>query len=95
MFTLYPLGRLLVFSLHDWDGISKNPQWIWFDNYSAVFANKFFWLALRHNLWWVVLASIPIVLGTGIGRGFALRETAWKKRIQDSGISSLYIGGSC
>ena len=66
MFTLFPLGRLLVFSLHDWDGISKNPQWIWFDNYSAVFANKFFWLALRHNLWWVVLASIPIILGLAL-----------------------------
>ena len=66
MFTLFPLGRLLVFSLQDWDGISKNPQWIWFDNYSAVFANKFFWLALRHNLWWVVLASIPIVLGLAL-----------------------------
>ncbi len=66
MFTLFPLVRLFNYSFQDWDGISKNPKWVWLDNYEAVFHDKYFWLALRHNLWWVVLASIPIILGLAL-----------------------------
>jgi raffinose/stachyose/melibiose transport system permease protein len=66
VFTLFPLGRLFIFSLQDWDGISKNPQWTGLDNYVTVFQDKYFWMSLGHNLWWVVLASIPIVLGLAL-----------------------------
>ena len=30
--------------------ISKNPQWIWFENYTAVFTNPVFLSALSHSL---------------------------------------------
>lgn len=65
-FTLFPLVRLFILSFQDWDGISRYPKWIWFGNYEWVFQSQDFWLALRHNLWWVLLASIPVVLGLAL-----------------------------
>jgi len=65
-FTLFPLVRLFILSFQDWDGISRYPKWIWLENYKSVFQSQDFWLALRHNLWWVLLALIPVVLGLAL-----------------------------
>ncbi len=65
-FTLFPLVRLFILSFQNWDGISKYPKWVWFDNYKLVFQGQDFWLALRHNLWWVLLALIPVILGLAL-----------------------------
>jgi len=55
--------RLFILSFLDWDGISKHPKWIWLENYKSVFQSQDFWLALGHNLLWVLSGSIPIILG--------------------------------
>jgi len=39
MFTLFPLVRLFNYSFQDWDGISKNPKWVWLDAVILHFAN--------------------------------------------------------
>ena len=66
IFVLFPFVRLIKFSLYDWNGISKHPIWVGFNNYIDVLLRHDFWTALSHNLWWVLLASIPIILGLAL-----------------------------
>ncbi len=65
-FVIFPIIRLIYLSFQEWDGIDKNPKWIGLDNYKAIFVSDEFWEALGHNLWWVLLASIPIILGIAL-----------------------------
>jgi multiple sugar transport system permease protein len=49
--------------------ISKNPQWIWFDNYLAVFRNDVFVSALTHSL---IFTFFSILFQFVIGLGLSL-----------------------
>lgn len=65
VFQLVPLVRLFVLGFENWNGMTP-PKWVWFENYITLFASSDFWSALSHNAWWVVLATIPIVLGLAL-----------------------------
>jgi len=65
IFQLIPLIRLFIFSFEDWNGLIA-PKWIWFKNYITLFASNKFWSAVSHNAWWVVLATLPIIIGLAL-----------------------------
>ena len=48
-FVLVPAFDLIRMSFTDWDGYSKGSNFIWFDNYIAMFKNSDLWLSLRNN----------------------------------------------
>ena len=66
LFLLFPLVRLFYFSALDWRGIRRTSKWEGLGNYKAVFQSEDFWMSLSHNIWWVLLASIPIILGLAL-----------------------------
>jgi multiple sugar transport system permease protein len=49
--------------------VSKNPQFIWFENYSQVLNNPTFWAALSHSL---IFTIFSILFQFTIGLGLAL-----------------------
>ncbi len=63
LLVLWPLARLVLLSLQDWNGLTPERRWVGFDNYIVLFADSSFWLAVGHNLQWLGMAAIPILLG--------------------------------
>jgi multiple sugar transport system permease protein/raffinose/stachyose/melibiose transport system permease protein len=64
VFVLYPFITSFYFSFTNWDGASKTKTFIGLANYGKLFQDPIFWLALKHNLiWMVTMAIIPIGLG--------------------------------
>lgn len=63
MFVVVPLGRLLVTSFTDWNGISPGFSWVGLNNYAALFGDADVWQALLHNVEWLALAGFPIAIG--------------------------------
>jgi len=62
LFVLWPILNTARYSLFDWTGFSE-PVYIGFDNYRALWSDDDFWLALRHNAFFVIFFSIlPIIL---------------------------------
>ncbi len=63
-FVLVPAFDLIRMSFTDWDGYSKGSNFIWFDNYMAMFKNSDLWLSLRNNgIYFVAhLLFIPVEL---------------------------------
>jgi raffinose/stachyose/melibiose transport system permease protein len=84
LFMVVPLIRLVATSLTDWNGISDAPAWVGGENYVSLLQDGDAWDALVHNLVWLVLAAIPIVLGlilavllVGVRRGRGLYTTTF------------------
>lgn len=64
VFFLRPLLQLIWLSFHKWSGIGPKT-FVGLDNYVALLTDDpFFWESLRHNLYWVLAATmIPLVMG--------------------------------
>ncbi len=69
MYTIWviiPIIRTFIVSFTDWDGISKELNFIFLDNFKRLFSDYYFGLSLLNNIKWMVgfvLLSIPIGLG--------------------------------
>lgn len=49
LFLIYPTGRMLFYSLTDWDGVLPQYNFIGFRNFVNVFTEPNFWLSLKNN----------------------------------------------
>jgi ABC-type sugar transport system permease subunit len=64
VFTYYPVVSMVRFSLWDWDGLSKNPEYVGLENYREVFT--------RPDLFGVFSVSIFYFVGAFLQMGLAL-----------------------
>lgn len=63
-FHLYPFLGTFYLSLTDWDGAQKVRPFVGLKNYIDLMHDKLVWVALSHNLIWVVIGTItPIAVG--------------------------------
>jgi cellobiose transport system permease protein len=58
VFGLYPLGRTLWVSLHDWSLLGTH-SWVGIDNYTALMSDERFWNSVRNTLGIFVLSTVP------------------------------------
>ena len=65
VFVVYPILAVIYYSFTDYD-IVRPPVWIGLDNYTKVFADPTFWLALTHSLIYLVVTPILIALSIGL-----------------------------
>jgi raffinose/stachyose/melibiose transport system permease protein len=63
LLVLWPLARLLLLSLQEWNGLTPERKWVGLDNYTALATDSGFWLAAGHNLQWLGMAAVPILMG--------------------------------
>jgi cellobiose transport system permease protein len=59
IFGAFPLVYTAWVSLHDWSLLSETHTYIGFENYSALFADTYFWNALWNTLQILVLSTVP------------------------------------
>ncbi len=64
IFMLYPMIDAVRFSFFDWDGAAPSMNFVGFENYIKLTDDKIFLKALGHNLLWVVLSLILMVIPT-------------------------------
>ncbi len=62
IFGAFPVLFSLFLSLQDWNGISA-MQWAGLRNFSRVFGDRLFWLALKNTLYIGVVAHVPMLIG--------------------------------
>lgn len=59
---LFPLFYTAYVSMHDWDVIMGQGEYVGFENYQFVLASADFWKALRNTFSIFVLSSVPQVI---------------------------------
>jgi multiple sugar transport system permease protein len=65
--TFYPLGYAIYLSFSAW--ALTGSHWIGLDNFSRLFADRLFWLALQNTFFY---AAWNLVVGTGLSLAIAL-----------------------
>jgi putative chitobiose transport system permease protein len=65
VFVVYPILAVVYYSFTDYD-IVRPPVWVGLDNYTRVFADPTFWLALTHSIIYLVVTPILIALSIGL-----------------------------
>ncbi len=61
IYAYWPIVSTFNFSLHSWNGISKEMTWVGFDNYKRLFKDTYFYNSLQNNLL-IIVASLFIQL---------------------------------
>ncbi|MEQ9812464.1 MAG: sugar ABC transporter permease [Azospirillaceae bacterium] len=56
----YPTAEAFLISLTEWNLLSE-PEWIWFDNFTAMFADPGFWQVFKNTFLYLLLGT-PISL---------------------------------
>ncbi|WP_165967178.1 carbohydrate ABC transporter permease [Jeotgalibacillus sp. S-D1] len=64
IFMLYPMLDAVRYSLFDWNGSSTTMNFVGLENYLQLAKDDIFHKALGHNLLWVVLSLVLMVLPT-------------------------------
>jgi raffinose/stachyose/melibiose transport system permease protein len=64
VFMVYPMVRSLIISLHKWDGLSPEMDFIGIKNYIDFFKDPVSYTVLKNNLLlMIVLLIVPVILG--------------------------------
>jgi multiple sugar transport system permease protein len=62
VFTVYPLGRMIWISLHDWSLITP-PRWVGLGNYERAFGDRQFWVSFLFTLQYTALITPVLIVG--------------------------------
>jgi multiple sugar transport system permease protein len=78
VFTIWPVIQGVYVSLHKW-GLMGKIRFLGFDNYSRFLTDRYFWEALWHTTWFVIisvplLVVVPLCLGILANRGFRMKK---------------------
>ncbi|WP_369017783.1 sugar ABC transporter permease [Thermatribacter velox] len=77
VFILYPLIESLILSFYDWTGISAKT-FVGFENFRYLLKDRVFWLALKNNLIFTVLATAgTVILGFFLAVAIERRVRGW------------------
>jgi multiple sugar transport system permease protein len=78
VFTIWPVIQGVYVSLHKW-GLMGKIRFLGFDNYSRFLTDRYFWEALWHTTWFVIisvplLVIVPLCLGLLANRGVKMKK---------------------
>jgi N-acetylglucosamine transport system permease protein len=59
VFVIGPYAQAFYIAMTNWRGVSANPKFIGFDNFTRLFADDVFWKAVSHHL--VLLLALPLI----------------------------------
>lgn len=80
-FVIFPAADLIRMSFTNWDGLSPTSDFVWFENYIAMFRNQDLWQSLRNNAvyFFVHLLMIPVELAFAVLLTSKLRAARFYK----------------
>ncbi|WP_211745208.1 sugar ABC transporter permease [Paenibacillus sp. Marseille-Q4541] len=65
LFFIYPIFSSIYYSFTSWNGVSANPKFIGFDNYTKAFGDERFWESAKNNGWFIVFScfiQVPLIV---------------------------------
>lgn len=65
IFTLFPIVRGFWISLHKWELVGTNIQFLGLSNYQRLLSDKLFWSSLQHTIFFVILSG-PVLVVVGL-----------------------------
>ena len=74
VFVIYPIGRTIWFSLHDWSLSGRNTRWVGLGNYREMFADDRFWNAVEVTFIYTA-AAVAAQTALGLALAYRLRRT--------------------
>ena len=69
LFVEVPVGEAAWYSVFNWNGFGHPTNWVGFDNFRAVFANRAFGIAVRNNL---LIIAVSLVIQLPLALSLAL-----------------------
>ncbi len=79
VFTIYPVFQSVYISLHNWTLMGKQ-DFILFENYKAMFSDKFFWQSLW-NTTKFVLYSTPVIMISSLSLALLANRATRMRRV--------------
>jgi len=73
VFLVYPLGRGVWISLHDWELVGARRSFVGLDNYRLLLSDALFWTAVRNTVLFVVL-TVPSMTALALGLALAVNK---------------------
>lgn len=62
VFFLFPMAQAFYIAMFQWRGFSLNRKFVWLDNFRRLlFDDPVFWMALKHNVTFLVAALLVII----------------------------------
>lgn len=85
LFMIYPFIQSIYLAMTRWNGADPVKEFVGLGNFQELVRDSIFWLALQHNLIWVVIGTIaPLAIGMLLAmllwsqpRGFNLFRTVY------------------
>ncbi|RAX22397.1 MULTISPECIES: carbohydrate ABC transporter permease [Actinomyces] len=71
---VYPIGKALLGSFHQWNPLNGTYKWVGTQNYADLFRDPTFWTSLTNTLYFSV-----VVIVLRVGLGLALAYAIWSK----------------
>ncbi|MBT6834608.1 MAG: sugar ABC transporter permease [Bacteroidetes bacterium] len=72
IFVAFPILASLGLTFFEWDMLTP-PNFVWFSNFTRLFADENFWLSLKHTLGFI-LGYIPLVIITSLSAALLLDQ---------------------
>lgn len=64
---VFPGISTIYSSFTNWNGFSANKDWVGLSNYIKLFQDKYFFIAIKNNIIWMVLfLTVPVAIGMGV-----------------------------
>ena len=73
VFLIYPLGKGVWISLHDWELVGTRRSFVGLDNYRSLLSDALFWTAVRNTVLFVVL-TVPTMTALALGLALAVNR---------------------
>ncbi|WP_461206135.1 carbohydrate ABC transporter permease [Clostridium sp. DL1XJH146] len=61
-FSFWPLEKMIVYSFYDWNGFSKNKEFVGFENYITVFTRPEYFSVFKVSLYYLVGSFVQMAL---------------------------------
>lgn len=65
MFFIYPIFNSIYYSFTSWNGVSENPKFIGFENYTKALGDERFWESALNNGWFILFScgiQVPLIV---------------------------------
>lgn len=90
VYVIAPYAQAFYIAMTDWRGISANPKFIGFQNFTKLFHDGVFWKAVEHNI--MLLVALPLItvvialflafmLNVGGGSRGGRRQGVWGSKV--------------
>ena len=61
-FSYYPLLKMFLYSLHDWNGYSVNPKFVGLENYKTVLTNPNYFTVFKTSLYYFIATFFQLAI---------------------------------